>query len=155
MSNNDIIHAPTHYVTGRTIEPIEVIENYRLGHHLSCVVKYIARAGRKNPILEDLNKAAWYLKRACLMGPEDLILWGPVGDDERFMPETIISDWSLSPNLGRSLTTILQFASGSCEGLLPALQALLTEIRYYQDVTGLYVDDSCEEPSFVLERGDQ
>lgn len=143
MINSKLITEPPHYVRGRTIEPIEVIEHYRLGHHLACVVKYISRAGRKNPILEDLNKAVWYLNRACLLGAEDLILWGPVGDDDRFKSESIISDWSLSSNLGHSLGSILQFARGSSDSLLSALQGLIAEIQHYERRDGSPLSIAC------------
>jgi hypothetical protein len=60
----DNVNHPTHYNAGR-IEVIEAIEDWRLGYHRGNAVKYIARAGRKNPDreIEDLEKAAWYLNR--------------------------------------------------------------------------------------------
>lgn len=54
---------PKHYNAGR-IEVIDAIEDWQLGFHLGNVVKYVARAGRKGPPLEDLKKAQWYLDRA-------------------------------------------------------------------------------------------
>lgn len=58
------VEHPTHYNQGK-IEAIAVIEDWKLGFHLGNAVKYIARAGRKDPSkeIEDLEKAAWYLKR--------------------------------------------------------------------------------------------
>lgn len=56
---------PDHYKGGRSIEPIEVIEDWQLDYHLASALKYIARNGRKpteDPI-EGLDKAIWYLKR--------------------------------------------------------------------------------------------
>lgn len=55
---------PPHYNTGK-IEVIEFIEDQRLGYHLGNCVKYISRAGKKNPAkeIEDLEKAQWYLRR--------------------------------------------------------------------------------------------
>lgn len=48
-------------------EPIKIIEYYDLSFHLGNVVKYILRAGKKNPTIlgsiEDLKKAIWYLGR--------------------------------------------------------------------------------------------
>ena len=76
MIDMSIINSPSHYVNGRRIEPINVIEAWALSHHLACVVKYIARDGRKNPILEDLKKAEWYFDHAVsreLSWPEDEI----------------------------------------------------------------------------------
>lgn len=60
----DVINRPAHYTFGK-YEVIDVIEDWQLGFHLGAAVKYIARAGRKDPTkkLEDLEKAVWYLKR--------------------------------------------------------------------------------------------
>jgi hypothetical protein len=55
---------PLHYNSGK-IEVIEAIEDWRLHYHLGNAVKYIARAGKKDPSkeIEDLQKAVWYLNR--------------------------------------------------------------------------------------------
>jgi len=58
----DPINYPPHY-TATAIEPIQAIEAWGLGFCLGNCVKYIARAGRKGPALEDLKKARWYLER--------------------------------------------------------------------------------------------
>lgn len=63
---SDAVNHPPHY--GGEADPyeaIKVIEAWQLGFHLGNVVKYLARAGRKDParILEDLKKARWYLDR--------------------------------------------------------------------------------------------
>lgn len=62
--NSNVTH-PAHYNSGN-IEVIEAIEDWKLGFHLGNAVKYIARAGRKDPAkeVEDLNKAIWYILRA-------------------------------------------------------------------------------------------
>lgn len=62
---NDPIDHPAHYTRGG-IETIDAIEAWELGFHLGNVVKYVARAGHKDPSrrLEDLRKARWYLDRA-------------------------------------------------------------------------------------------
>jgi len=57
---------PKHYGGATNIyEAIKVIEAWNLDFHLGNTVKYISRAGKKNPEkeLEDLKKAAWYLQR--------------------------------------------------------------------------------------------
>lgn len=61
----DIIH-PAHYAGNRKYEPIDVIADWDLDFNLGNVVKYISRAGRKNPdkVLEDLKKAQFYLNYA-------------------------------------------------------------------------------------------
>jgi hypothetical protein len=62
----DAINNPKHYGgDANPFEAIKVIEAWGLGFHLGNVVKYIARAGKKDPAkeLEDLKKARWYLDR--------------------------------------------------------------------------------------------
>ena len=60
----DNVNHPDHYNHGK-IEVVDFIEDQHLGFHLGNAVKYISRAGRKDPdnIIEDLRKAAWYLNR--------------------------------------------------------------------------------------------
>ena len=60
----DNVNHPAHYTFGN-IEVIDFIEDKKLGFHLGNAVKYISRAGRKDPArtIEDLRKAAWYLNR--------------------------------------------------------------------------------------------
>jgi hypothetical protein len=62
MSDN--VNHPRHYNAGK-IEVIEAIEDWQLGFHLGNAVKYIARAGKKDPArtIEDLEKAIWYCQR--------------------------------------------------------------------------------------------
>ena len=65
MANaNDPVNHPPHYTSGK-IEVIDFIEDQQLDFHLANTVKYIARAGKKDPnkLLEDLLKAQWYLNR--------------------------------------------------------------------------------------------
>ena len=61
---SDIINSPSHYTDGG-IETIDFIEAKKLDYHLGNVVKYVSRAGKKDPAkkLEDLEKARWYLER--------------------------------------------------------------------------------------------
>ena len=60
----DNVNHPAHYSSG-SIEVIDFIEDKDLGFHLGNAVKYISRAGRKNPdkTVEDLRKAVWYINR--------------------------------------------------------------------------------------------
>jgi hypothetical protein len=60
---SDIINQPAHYTTS-DIEPIDVIEAWKLGFCLGNTVKYIARHEHKGTALVDLKKARWYLDRA-------------------------------------------------------------------------------------------
>ena len=70
----DAVNHPEHYGGDTVYEVIKVIEAWGLGFHLGNAVKYIARAGKKDParVLEDLRKAAWYLERkiASISDPE-------------------------------------------------------------------------------------
>lgn len=55
---------PSYYNAGR-IEVIDFIEDQNLNFNLGNAVKYISRAGKKDPkkFREDLEKAIWYLNR--------------------------------------------------------------------------------------------
>ena len=59
----DLVNHPPHYKAGG-IEVIDFIEAKDLNFRLGNAVKYISRAGKKatDPV-QDLEKAAWYLKR--------------------------------------------------------------------------------------------
>lgn len=59
---NDPVNHPAHYTTGK-IEVIDFIDDKELGFCLGNAVKYIARAGKKDPAktVEDLEKAVWYI----------------------------------------------------------------------------------------------
>ncbi len=61
---SDPINHPAHYASGK-IEVIEAIEDWQLGFHLGNAVKYVARAGKKDPAktVEDLEKSIWYIRR--------------------------------------------------------------------------------------------
>lgn len=61
---DDPVEHPGHYTDGG-IEVIDYIEAKGLGYHLGNAVKYISRAGKKDPAktVEDLEKAIWYIRR--------------------------------------------------------------------------------------------
>ena len=61
---NDTVNHPSHYADGK-IEVIEYIEDKKLNYNLGNAVKYISRAGKKDPTkkIEDLKKAVWYINR--------------------------------------------------------------------------------------------
>ena len=61
---DDPVEHPKHYTDGG-IECIDYIEAKGLGYHLGNAVKYITRAGKKDPAktIEDLEKAVWYIQR--------------------------------------------------------------------------------------------
>ena len=55
--------ANAHYTATGPIEPIHIIEQFRLGFNLACVIKYILRAEHKGQRDSDLEKAINYLWR--------------------------------------------------------------------------------------------
>lgn len=60
----DPVNHPDHYGGGdNPYEAIKVITAWGLGFCLGNSVKYISRAGKKDPtkLIEDLEKARWYL----------------------------------------------------------------------------------------------
>ena len=61
---DDPVNHPSHYTYG-SMEVIDAIEGLQLPYHLGNALKYIARAGRKDPAktTEDLRKAVWYINR--------------------------------------------------------------------------------------------
>ena len=60
----EMVNHPTHYGgEDNPYEAIKVIEAWRLGFNLGNAIKYISRAGKKVDILEDLEKASWYINR--------------------------------------------------------------------------------------------
>jgi hypothetical protein len=63
-NKKDIVEHPAHYCDGRKYEPVKVIQDWNLDFCLGNVVKYIARAGRKDGESreKDLLKAKQYLE---------------------------------------------------------------------------------------------
>ncbi len=80
MSDN--VNHPDHYTDGN-IEVIDFIEDKKLGYHLGNAIKYISRAGKKDPdkYIEDLQKAIWYLNREITRKTQELSLANPIPAD--------------------------------------------------------------------------
>ena len=58
------VNHPEHYQTDHGLEAIEVIEAFfPESFHLGNAFKYLARAGKKGDLVEDLEKAIWYIER--------------------------------------------------------------------------------------------
>jgi hypothetical protein len=58
----DMVNNPPHYTKGG-IDTIDFIEAKKLGYNLGNVIKYVTRSEHKGSMLEDLEKAQWYLNR--------------------------------------------------------------------------------------------
>ena len=61
MTSEDVIRHPNHYCYSK-YEPKDVIRDWGLNFNLGSTVKYIARAGRKDDIIQDLKKAKQFLE---------------------------------------------------------------------------------------------
>ena len=65
MKINDNVNHPNHYCEGRKYEPWDVIIDWQLDYLTGSAVKYLSRAGRKDPSkeTEDLRKAIAYIEK--------------------------------------------------------------------------------------------
>jgi len=64
--SKEMINHPNHYGgADNQYEVIKIIEALNLDFHTGNAIKYLIRAGKKDPTkeLEDLRKAAWYVYR--------------------------------------------------------------------------------------------
>ena len=62
----DAVNRPAHYRKDRKIQPIDVIEDWKLNFNIGSALKYISRAGRKDDKIQDLEKAIFYLKHEVM-----------------------------------------------------------------------------------------
>jgi hypothetical protein len=68
---SDPVDHPSHYTFGK-FEVIDVLEDWFPTDPLLWQVgKYIARAGHKSSLIEDLKKARWYLDRRIAREEKD------------------------------------------------------------------------------------
>jgi len=70
--SGDPVHHPPHYTFGK-IEVLDAIEDWGLDYHRGNVVKYMVRAGKKDPdkMIEDLRKARFYIDRLIKLKQEN------------------------------------------------------------------------------------
>lgn len=61
-SAHDPISNPAHYGEGRKYKPKDVIRDWGLNFNLGSAVKYLSRAGRKDAIINDLEKAKTFIQ---------------------------------------------------------------------------------------------
>lgn len=64
MNVHDPVNAPSHYMGEDGLQAIDVVEDWGLGAHLAAAFTYIIRAPKKGRMIEDCQKAIWYLERA-------------------------------------------------------------------------------------------
>lgn len=133
MTGDSVDH-PSHYAEGRKYEPIVVIEAWGLGFNLGNALKYISRAGRKDPakIEEDLRKAVWYIDRELSKSLFERFLsrmsrWllrrklkGRIG------PNDVTTDWKLPSYPSFAIVSIY-------EGTRPYLKSAVAILEYEID----------------------
>lgn len=61
VNEADLVQHPAHYCYSE-YEPKDIIRAWSLNFNLGSAVKYIARAGRKDDILQELNKAKQFIE---------------------------------------------------------------------------------------------
>lgn len=109
MTEASNVDHPDHYGgKDNPYEAIKVIEAWELGFTLGNAVKYISRAGKKDPSkkVEDIQKAAWYVKRESLYDPGEHSPPGPDGVDPVYHPDRVADAWELSDRLRDGLREI-------------------------------------------------
>ena len=107
-----LVHAPSHYVEGRSIESYQVLERWNLvqHHYLACAFKYLARAGRKEDAILDLNKALWYLGRFETLD----VKLDPMSLTEELAPLDLFADWGFSEESFRAQALWEVYAIARC-----------------------------------------
>ena len=77
----DTINHPAHYTTGN-IEVIDFIEDKNLSYCRGNIIKYVVRAGIKDPLteVEDLKKARWYIDREIKRMEGEVHKWQQILD---------------------------------------------------------------------------
>jgi hypothetical protein len=93
MTYRDSLANPPWYSHGRRFQPIKVIEDWGLCHHLGCAVKYLARLGQKSSVVDDLLRIEWYLEREFNLHPQCISLPMAV---HPYTTDEVIEDWNLS-----------------------------------------------------------
>ena len=104
---SDAVNHPSHYTDGQ-FEVIDFIEGWNLNYHLGNAVKYISRAGKKDPLKtkEDLQKAIWYLKRYEEKCAYKCSCW-PIAADGSIGIFAYCQDKNLNQHLSSALVSIM------------------------------------------------
>lgn len=134
--SHDVINSPSHYAEGRKYEPIAVIEDWALGYHLGNALKYISRAGRKDDVLQDLRKAAWYVNREIerLEGAE-----APAKEEVTFLTEDLYDQVCLADACGNLWDPALGPIEPP-EDCIQAAQPVEFPVTYGEDIISLTED---------------
>lgn len=109
MTKPDLVNHPPHYTMGKH-EIIDVIWNWRLPFCLGNAVKYIGRAEHKGNMIQDLEKAIFYLDYernktdSKRLHPLSTQFGGLLAVQE------VIKDWKLGRRCGDALQSIFNAA---------------------------------------------
>ena len=108
----DMVNHPQHYNMGQH-EVIDVIWNWQLSFCLGNAMKYIGRAGYKGNIIQDLEKAIFYLdyERSKVDPERTSSLNTKFG--ELLPVQEVINDWKLGRRCGDALRSIFAAAHGN------------------------------------------
>lgn len=85
---NDVVNHPKHYADGMTVELECNMFKRWLPSDLSDAFKYVWRAGKKDDLKQDIEKALWYL--------EDALAYGITCNLKHlvpFLPKSLLPEW--------------------------------------------------------------
>lgn len=85
---NDNVNHPKHYQNGLTVEVECIMFSRHLGFALGNAFKYVWRAGMKDDIKQDIQKALWYLDDADVY---NISAGAPELED--FLPKSSLEWW--------------------------------------------------------------
>lgn len=123
----DNVNHPTHYTDGK-YETIEFIERNSFDYHDGNAIKYISRAGKKDPnkLIEDLEKALWYINRA----------------DHKLDYDNhaiTVHDYILDKKLSPALASVIALIETSC--YQEAYEMLKAEIKRLKKESNFHIPD--------------
>lgn len=107
FQHDEAVNHPDHYGGDVKYEVIKVVNAWHLEFNLGNAVKYLARAGKKNDLIEDLLKAIFYIeyeaKRSGARLPSYL-------EDDDYKPLFVLEDWELPYLRSKAIEEIYAFA---------------------------------------------
>lgn len=132
----DNVNHPAHYTDGK-YETIEFIERNLFDYCDGNAIKYISRAGKKDPdkLIEDLEKALWYINRA-----DHKLNY----NEHAITVHDYILDKKLSPALASvvSLIEVSQYEE-AYEMLKAEIERLKKEEKERKDYINIKADNIC------------
>lgn len=119
----DVVNHPSHYTKYKGLEIIDLTR--QMDFNLGNAVKYIARAGLKDPSTEiqDLEKAIWYV--------EDEIVWmdNPFVNHTRYGTLPIVLSAQLTVNRGYAVEHICRESTKDLELAVGFLRLEIDRLR--------------------------